>query len=527
MIFSPGVDDIVRFRAQIVEIMGLYFDESKFATLAQILHNRMLANGFDHHQYLSWLNTNSSEEIRLLARELTVTETYFLRNIDQFNAFAEIALPQRLAFYDDNRKINVLSAACASGEEPYSMAITVHEHCAYASDRISITAFDLNPAMLQKAKRARYSTWSLRELSSELKNRWFKPDGDAFMLNDKVRNEVEFESRNLTQDALDFWSPGRFDIVFCRNVLMYFSNEQAQAAVDRIARSMAPGGYLFLGHAETLRGLSNDFHLCHSHDTFYYQRKEHITPSFIVQPQLQRWQPTASLTNDTSWIQAIQRASDRIHAIHASSPTPVAEPVTLETTSYIGESIAPDLYRVFESFQHDMTTLSPNLSPASGREGRNEPLRDFNVNEDSSLNLPPQHAHDPDDLLLKAVSLIHSGTLAAAEVTCEELLERDELNAGAHYVLALCRESAGDLDGAAVHDQTAAYLDPEFAMPRLHLGLLLRRKGERESARGHLEQAMLLLQQEDASRLLLFGGGFKREALIALCRAEFTALGEK
>jgi chemotaxis protein methyltransferase CheR len=112
-----------------------------------------------------------------------------------------------------------------------------------------------------------------------------------------------------------------------------------------------------------------------------------------------------------------------------------------------------------------------------------------------------------------------------AERACEQLLALDELNAGAHYLLALCREGAGDRGGAVSHDQTAVYLDPGFAMAHVHLGLLARRANDRNTARRELEQAILLLQREDASRLLLFGGGFSRDALMALCRAELSASG--
>jgi chemotaxis protein methyltransferase CheR len=99
------------------------------------------------------------------------------------------------------------------------------------------------------------------------------------------------------------------------------------------------------------------------------------------------------------------------------------------------------------------------------------------------------------------------------------------MSAGAHYLLALCREGARDLKGAAEQDQIAAYLDPGFAMPRLHLGLMARREGQRENARRQLRQAYTLLHQEDASRLLLFGGGFSREMLVTLCREELAASG--
>ena len=141
--------------------------------------------------------------------------------------------------------------------------------------------------------------------------------------------------------------------------------------------------------------------------------------------------------------------------------------------------------------------------------------------------LSPESARDPDALLLRAVLLSHSGQLDAAEKVCAELLAQDDLDAGAHYLLALCREGAGDRQGARDHDQAATYLDPGFAMPRLHLGLLARRAGDREGARRDLASALALLEQEDAARLLLFGGGFRREALIALCRAELVSAGGK
>ncbi len=279
---------------------------------------------------------------------------------------------------------------------------------------------------------------------------------------------------------------------------MYFSPEQAQAAIARIAHALVPGGYFFLGHAETLRGLSNDFHLCHTHGTFYYQRKSGTTAlEFVDHPMPARWQPTAAL-GDINWIAEIQRSSDRIHAL-VTPPADAAQCLQKVTNA----ELSPNLHRALE-YLHD--------------EKYDQTLAQLGA-------LPAEHAIDPDVLLLKAVSLSHSGALDAARATCKELLERDELNAGAYYVLALCCEGVADVIGAIEHYQTAAYLDPGFAMPRLHLGLLERRQGDTASALRDLGQALLLLQKEDASRLLLFAGGFRREALITLCRAELTSLG--
>jgi chemotaxis protein methyltransferase CheR len=139
--------------------------------------------------------------------------------------------------------------------------------------------------------------------------------------------------------------------------------------------------------------------------------------------------------------------------------------------------------------------------------------------------LPPASRSDPDVLLLRALVLTSGRDLRRAEEACRELIAADELNAGAHYVMALCREHAGDRPAAVDHDRSAAYLDPDFAMPRLHLGLMARRAGDLDGARRDLSEALRLLAREDPSRILLFGGGFSREALAALCRDELRACG--
>jgi chemotaxis protein methyltransferase CheR len=137
--------------------------------------------------------------------------------------------------------------------------------------------------------------------------------------------------------------------------------------------------------------------------------------------------------------------------------------------------------------------------------------------------LPSSSRSDPDAQLLRAALLTNSGKLEDAEGVCAQILEADELSAGAHYLMALCREHAGDRAASLEHDQAAIYLDAEFAMPHLHIGLLSRRAGDRDRARAELGRALSLLTREDASRILLFGGGFSREALVALCRAELRA----
>jgi chemotaxis protein methyltransferase CheR len=136
----------------------------------------------------------------------------------------------------------------------------------------------------------------------------------------------------------------------------------------------------------------------------------------------------------------------------------------------------------------------------------------------------PEPENDPERLLLESVLLAHSGKLREAEQTCRRLLTLDELNGPAHYVLALCHAGAGKNELAIHHHRVAAYLAPDFSMPRLQLGLILRRGGQHDAARRELTEAQSLLEREDVSRLLLFGGGFGRAALLELCAAELQSL---
>jgi chemotaxis protein methyltransferase CheR len=140
--------------------------------------------------------------------------------------------------------------------------------------------------------------------------------------------------------------------------------------------------------------------------------------------------------------------------------------------------------------------------------------------------LPAESKSDPDTQLLMAVLLTNGGDLPEAEKVCRHVLNLDELNAGAHYLMALCREHAGDHASTLQHDQAAIYLDSTFAMPHLHLGLVAKRSADTETARRELGRALALLDREDASRILLFGGGFAREALVEFCRAELRASGD-
>jgi chemotaxis protein methyltransferase CheR len=206
-----------------------------------------------------------------------------------------------------------------------------------------------------------------------------------------------------------------------------------------------------------------------------------------------------------SWVDVIHKASERIASLARDGARPDAK-VARQANAHatLPPTARPwSLALVLEAMRQERFADALNVFAA----------------------LPPDAQDAPDALLLRAALLTNSGRLDEAEAVCRQLLVVDELNAGAHYLMALCCEHAGNSTATVEHDQTAIYLDPGFAMPHLHLGLVARRAGDNGAARAELEQALTLLEREDASRLLLFGGGFSREMLLQLCRAELRAPG--
>ncbi|HVY29132.1 MAG TPA: protein-glutamate O-methyltransferase CheR [Polyangiaceae bacterium] len=506
-----GNRELEQFQRAIEQRLGLRCDDHRMTHLAEVLERRVQARRLSTGAYLAALlsELEASDELAALARELTIGETYFFRHGDQFRAFGEVALPERLSARAASRKLRLLSAGCASGEEAYSLAMMVREQELGLGFEISVQGLDLNPDALAKAQTGLYGPWSMRETSDARKQRWFTTQGKDFRLVPELLHSVRFSQHNLILDSPRLLPPATFDVIFCRNVLMYFTPEHAAGIVERLTHALLPNGFLFLGHAETLRGLSHDFHLRHSHNTFYYQRRAELEPraglgahlDLAPQKALPELPAAPAQAEERDWVQpwlaSVERSSERIQTLSESSGTSRgrrSEPAP--------SSRARDLEQPLQLLRSERFGDALEL------------MQRLSAGERS----------DPAALLLEAALLTQQGELAAAEKACHELLRLDDLNAGAHYLLALCCERQGNPQVAVEHDRTAVYLDAAFAMPHLHLGLMARRRHDASAARQELATALALLEREEASRLLLFGGGFSRTALLALCRSELANL---
>ncbi len=502
----PTRADVERFRTVVTDRLGLVHDDSKLETLADVLRARLDATGSHGlDAYLARLDgPDRAVELRALAQQLTVGETFFFRNADQFRALTESVLPARIRAAT-SRRLRLLSIGCATGDEPHSLAILAREAVPdLASWDIQVVGVDVNAASLARARAGRYSAWALRATPDAVKARYFVTEGREHVLDPAVRAMVRFVECNLADERAPAsgWADERYDLVLWRNVLMYLAPALTRRLLVRVHDALLPGGYLLLGHAESLRGLSDDFHLCHTHDTFYYQRKDGPGARPVAAPGAPA-NAGPAIAPDSSWVDVIARASARI----------------TDLTTDRGVSAAPgQRARGGADADADAAAQLDEVRELSRLERFDEALARLGT-------LPDAARAAPEALMLRAALLTNGGRLDEAQAVCARLLELAELDAGAHYLMALCREHAGDRAAAIDHAQIASYLDPHFAMPQLHLGLLLKRDGDHASAQRALTQALTLLPQEETARLAMFGGGFSRATLLALCEGELRALG--
>lgn len=215
--------------------------------------------GFDE---LAQAIRNSPEESLLIdvTEAMTTNESFFFRDQKPFDQFRNIVLPHMLEHRASKRAFRIWSAACSSGQEPYTLAMLIKEQGQKLDGwNIDIVATDISTQILDRAKEGLYSQFEVqRGLPIQLLVKYFKQAGDRWQIDEGVRKMVKFQQFNLLGD---FKGLGRFDVVFCRNVLIYFDAPTKTAILDKIAGTMPPDGFLYLGGAETILGMTDRFEL--------------------------------------------------------------------------------------------------------------------------------------------------------------------------------------------------------------------------------------------------------------------------
>jgi chemotaxis protein methyltransferase CheR len=194
--------------------------------------------------------------VRAVVEAMTTNESFFFRDVKPFDQFKAFVLPHLLRSRASTRAIRIWSAACSSGQEPYSLGMILTEQRALLANwRIEILATDLSTEILEKAQAGLYSQFEVqRGLPIQLLVKYFKQQGDRWQIDPAIRAMVNFRQLNLLDD---FAALGRFDVIFCRNVLIYFDQPTKTLVLNRLSRQMAPDGHLYLGGAETVLGITD------------------------------------------------------------------------------------------------------------------------------------------------------------------------------------------------------------------------------------------------------------------------------
>ena len=278
----PLPDDIFRLiRDFIHDYCGIYFDDgSKFLLerrLSRRLEERRLRNFEEYYHYLRY-DRKREEELIVLIDNLTTNETYFFRETPQLRAFSEEILPELKEAQSERKKLRIWSAGCSTGEEPYTIAMLLLESGDWWSDwQVEILGSDINQRVLHTARKGVYKKSAYRATSPQMLAKYFIADdkGD-YRIIDRVKELVSFSSVNL----LDPFKTGLIndlDIIFCRNVIIYFDREAKKKVIESFYHKLREGGYLLLGHSESLINISNAFALRTLKHDMVYQKPVRMT----------------------------------------------------------------------------------------------------------------------------------------------------------------------------------------------------------------------------------------------------------
>jgi len=260
-----SIENFINLRNLIYERTGMQFGENKIYYFKKRVQKRMESRGIEkvseYIRYLKMLD-HDNREFQDLINLITVNETYFFREFDQLAIFGESCLEEVVSRKRaaGERSLKVFSAACSSGEEPYTLAIILKEMLDdFHFWNITVKGVDIDENVLKTARIAEYDARSVKDVPSEYLDRYFtRLSADRFRVNPEIRSMVSFEHVNL-MDRRALRAERDYDFIFCRNMLIYFDDQSRKQVVERFYTMLSKGGFIFLGHAESLSRISTAF----------------------------------------------------------------------------------------------------------------------------------------------------------------------------------------------------------------------------------------------------------------------------
>ena len=456
-------------KQKIIATTGLQYYADKDAVMADRIVHRQRSIGCSISDYFRRaLHTETKSELSALIDEVTIGETYFFRYPEQFDALRQYLIPERVAQQRHDRTLRVWSAGCASGAEPYSLSIICRRDLTTLLDgwQVSILGTDINHRALAQARAGEFSHWELRTMSDEMKRRCFRPLGKNWTILPEFRKDLHFEHQNLVENMESFTRAhaGMFDIVLCRNVMIYFAPEIMRRVILGCRECLASGGWLLVGHAEP-----------------YLEIATFLSPVSIAGTTVYRKEDEESVAAMTSrrWF---------------SAPLPTLP----EQEAGLG-------------FDDSVVAHAPSTTWSAAQDESASPRRpsrlEERVLEGSPVPATATSAMSAEDHLVEIRRHVSAGDWTVALSACQLAIGQYALEPRLHYIHALVSEHLGSELAAEKSLGRAIYLDRHFALAHYHLGRCLAHRGERSAAGRSFRNALRTLAARDERETLQMGDG--------------------
>ena len=479
---------LTKFSKFIENSIGVHFEKNRRHDLESKIGYVTKEFGFENAEScFGWLMSSplTRSQIETLASYLTIGETYFFREKKSFDALENHILKELIQSRRGNEKrLRIWSAGCATGEEPYSIAILLSKMIPDLEDwNITILAVDINPRFLKKASEGLYNKWSFRGIPPEIKKRYFKHTKDGcYKILPKIKRLVKFTYLNLVEDVYPSLlnDTNAMDVIFCRNMLMYFNLEHQKKVVKNLYRSLVQGGCLIVSPSEASHIIFSQFETVNFPGAILY-RKDMYKKSRQKYRLLQDFEMT----------------------VPSPAPqTPVN--ISFEVQPPISLTVPKDLAKLTDADQKKQQEQEP-LSITEPRQNPYEEaleLFDKSRYAEAVENLAGNTQDDPKAIALLARAYANLGKLTDAQEWCEKAVDTDKLNPSFHYLRANILQEQGEIEGAMTSLHRAIYLEPDFVLAHFAMGNLTSQQGKIRESDRHFRNALSILHGRNQTDLL-------------------------
>lgn len=480
---NTGNPLLARLCALLEERMGLHVDLERGGQVERgIAAAARELGATDLNEFVKNLLSSSisRHELEVLASHVTVGETYFFRDPSLFEALEKKILPALIEQRRGReRRLRIWSAGCATGEEPYSLAIVLRR-LIRGLDRWNITvlATDINHHFLARAEKGIYTNWSFRSMPAAVRETYFQAAGDKrWTVPPEVRSMVNFAFLNLAEDNYPSLINGTnaMDIILCRNVLMYFTETAARRVVDKLYRSLVEGGCLIVSPVETSTVLYRPM-FSENRDGVTVYRKGPVARTFDARPP-PSWEPP-SIPEPVVALDDLGTGTEDILDIGELVPADGLE-IEEESTRQVGER--SDAYE------------AAHACFLAG---------DYVMAEKLATGLPIEGVQGLTCAMLLARICANQGRLDEAAEWCTKAIEIDKLEVAPYLLLASIDQERGRLNEAEISLKRTLYLQPSMVVAHLELGNMARLRGRSGEAERHLANAASLLDAYEPDDIL-------------------------